>query len=42
MKGLYMSIKELDREQLLGVIEDFAKNWLAHDGLWLHFFHFIL
>ena len=25
-----MEIKELDRETLLGVIEDFAKNWLAH------------
>ncbi|MFH1851796.1 MAG: DUF6125 family protein [Candidatus Neomarinimicrobiota bacterium] len=24
----------LSREQLLGVIDDFAKNWLAHDGLW--------
>lgn len=24
----------LDREQLAGMLEDFAKNWLAHDGLW--------
>ena len=29
-----MKMHELDKEQLLGVIEDFAKNWLAHDGLW--------
>lgn len=27
-------IKQLGKEQLLGVISDFAKNWLAHDGLW--------
>jgi hypothetical protein len=26
--------KELPREALLGMLEDFAKNWLAHDGLW--------
>ena len=25
---------ELDKETLLGVMSDFAKNWLAHDGLW--------
>jgi hypothetical protein len=24
----------LDREQLVGLLEDAAKNWLAHDGLW--------
>jgi hypothetical protein len=24
----------LDREQLVGIIEDAAKNWLAHDGTW--------
>lgn len=33
-----MAIKEqiraLGREQLEGMLEDFAKNWLAHDGLW--------
>lgn len=29
-----MEFKDLDKEQLLGVIEDFSKNWLAHDGLW--------
>lgn len=26
--------EELDREQLEGMLIDFAKNWLAHDGLW--------
>ena len=29
-----MSIESLEKEKLLGIIEDFAKNWLAHDGLW--------
>jgi len=24
----------LSRDELLGVLDDFAKNWLAHDGLW--------
>ena len=24
----------LDREELLGLLEDFARNWLAHDGVW--------
>jgi len=27
-------IKSLSREKLEGMLEDFAKNWLAHDGLW--------
>ncbi len=27
-------LKDLSREQLEGMILDFAKNWLAHDGLW--------
>ncbi len=26
--------KDLDKETMQGIIEDFAKNWLAHDGLW--------
>ena len=26
--------KDLSKEQLVGMLEDFAKNWLAHDGLW--------
>jgi hypothetical protein len=28
------AIKELPRERLLHLLENFAKNWLAHDGLW--------
>ncbi len=27
-------IKNLDRETLEIMLSDFAKNWLAHDGLW--------
>jgi len=27
-------LKDLSREQLVLMLEDFAKNWLAHDGLW--------
>ena len=27
-------LKDLDRAQLEGMLTDFAKNWLAHDGLW--------
>jgi hypothetical protein len=26
--------KNLDKETMQGILEDFAKNWLAHDGLW--------
>ena len=25
---------KLTRRDLLGILDDFAKNWLAHDGLW--------
>jgi hypothetical protein len=32
--GDFVPMEEMDREQLLGIIDDFAKNWLAHDGLW--------
>jgi hypothetical protein len=28
------AIKTLDRETLEAMLVDFAKNWLAHDGLW--------
>lgn len=28
------NLDDLSREQLLGMLDDFAKNWLAHDGLW--------
>jgi hypothetical protein len=24
----------MDKERLIGMLEDAAKNWLAHDGLW--------
>jgi hypothetical protein len=35
LKGDPMSaIEELSREKLILLIENFAKNWLAHDGLW--------
>jgi len=27
-------LKDIDRETLVGMLTDFAKNWLAHDGLW--------
>lgn len=27
-------LKELSRERLEAMLLDFAKNWLAHDGLW--------
>ncbi len=27
-------LKSLDRETLEAMLVDFAKNWLAHDGLW--------
>jgi hypothetical protein len=27
-------LADVDRETLVGMLEDFAKNWLAHDGLW--------
>jgi hypothetical protein len=27
-------LADLDRETLVGMLEDFARNWLAHDGLW--------
>ena len=27
-------LSELSKQQLIGMLEDAAKNWLAHDGLW--------
>lgn len=27
-------LENLSKEQLIGMLNDFAKNWLAHDGLW--------
>jgi len=29
-----MNYQDLSREELLSLLEDFAKRWLAHDGLW--------
>lgn len=29
-----MNLEELSKDQLIGMLDDFAKNWLAHDGLW--------
>lgn len=29
-----MEIRDLTKEQLLVLLEDFGKRWLAHDGLW--------
>ncbi len=28
------AIEDLSKEELLQIIDNFAKNWLAHDGLW--------
>lgn len=30
----YHQVANLRREVLIGMLEDAAKNWLAHDGLW--------
>jgi hypothetical protein len=30
----YPQTDHLDRDQLLELLSDFAKRWLAHDGLW--------
>lgn len=29
-----IELKDLSKEELLGLLTDAAKNWLAHDGLW--------
>ena len=29
-----MDLHNLSKEMLIGMLDDFAKNWLAHDGLW--------
>jgi hypothetical protein len=34
MSERFPQLEGLSREQLVGIVEDFAKNWLAHDGLW--------
>jgi len=32
--ALRQRLLALPKEQLIGLLEDAAKNWLAHDGLW--------
>ena len=27
-------LRQLSKDELIGLLEDAAKNWLAHDGLW--------
>jgi hypothetical protein len=34
MSERYPQLKGLSHDELVGLIEDSAKNWLAHDGLW--------
>ena len=29
-----IDLSDIPREKLIGMLDDFAKNWLAHDGLW--------
>lgn len=29
-----IDLSDIPREELIGMLDDFAKNWLAHDGLW--------
>lgn len=29
-----IEIEDLSKEELIGLLQDAAKNWLAHDGLW--------
>lgn len=31
---LHQRLMALPKERLIGMLEDAAKNWLAHDGLW--------
>ncbi len=30
----YPELDSLSKDELIGIVEDEAKNWLAHDGLW--------
>ena len=34
MSREYPQLDHIDREGLIGLLEDAAKNWLAHDGTW--------
>ncbi len=29
-----IDLSDIPREKLIGMLDDFAKDWLAHDGLW--------
>lgn len=33
-EGRFSQLNSLSREDLIALLEDAAKNWLAHDGLW--------
>jgi len=30
----FPQLADLSRDEIIGLVEDAAKNWLAHDGLW--------
>jgi hypothetical protein len=34
MMAIMEELSDLSREKLIELMENFAKNWLAHDGLW--------
>lgn len=34
MSGRFPQLEGMGRDDLIGLIEDAARNWLAHDGLW--------
>ena len=38
MSERFPQLAGLSRDELVGLIEDSAKNWLAHDGLWFQAF----
>ncbi len=38
MSERFPQLAGLSRDDLVGLIEDSAKNWLAHDGLWFQAF----
>ncbi|MHA1265400.1 MAG: DUF6125 family protein [Candidatus Helarchaeota archaeon] len=31
---MFEQLRNLTKEEIIGLLEDAAKNWLAHDGLW--------
>ncbi|UCG43961.1 MAG: hypothetical protein JSU73_04945 [candidate division WOR-3 bacterium] len=32
--GRFPQLEDLSREEIVGLLQDAAKNWLAHDGIW--------